>query len=136
MSIYTIHRQFHLYMIYYPLIHPNISNFVCYSLAIRCTLYSPLFSNGFQWTFTGPSQFQRTQWTVCWTGPNSAACLVQVQSKSSEVILKQKSIGQAGLASPVDFCWTSNGFKGRKEGKYDKSLVHQTSTGLLMVLAS
>ena len=29
-----------------------------------CTLHSPLFSNGFQRTFTGPSQFQRTQWTV------------------------------------------------------------------------
>ena len=134
-------------MIYYPLIHPNISNFVCYSLAIRCTLHSPPFSNGFQQAFTRPSQFQQTQWTVCWTsngihwtGPNSTACPVQVQSKSGEVILKQKSIGTGWTGQSgrllLDFCWTSNGFKGRKEGKYDKSPVHQTSTRLPMVLAS
>ena len=46
---------------------------------------------------------------------------LQVQSKSGEVILKQQS---TRLTSLPDFCWT---YKGRKEVKYKKSLVHQTS---------
>jgi len=104
-----------------------------------CTLHSPLLSNGFQWTFTGPSQFQRTHWTacrtsngICWTWPNSAACLVQVQWKSGEVTLKQKNVGLARLTSPLDFRWTSNGLKGRKWTKCAKCWVWWTSDGLSM----
>ena len=86
------------------------------TLETSCTLHSPPFSDRFWRTFTGPSQFRWTQQTVRWTSngirrtwPNSTACPVQVRSKSSEVILKQKSIGLARLASPADFCWTSVG---------------------------
>ena len=101
----------------------------------------PPFSNGFQRTFTGPSQFWQTQRTVRWTSngirrtwPNSAVSPVRVRSKSSEVTLKQKSIR---LACPADFRWTSIGLLmvlSRKEEKYDKSLVRRTSTGLPTVL--
>ena len=104
-----------------------------------CTLHSPMLSNRFQWTFTRPSQFQRTHRTACqtsnrihWTWPNSAACPVQVQWKSSEVTLKQKNIGLARLTSPLDFRWTSNGLKGRKWTKCAKCWVQQTSNGLSM----
>ena len=133
MSIYTIHRQFHLYMIYYPLIHPNISNFVCYSLAIRCTLYSPLFSNGLSLDLANSNRPSGQS-----VGLDQIPLLVWSKSSPSHFEAKKHWTGWTGQSSGLllDFCWTSNGFKGRKEGKYDKSLVHQTSTGLLMVLAS
>ena len=102
-----------------------------------CTLHSPPFSDGFRWTFTGPCQFQRTQRTVHWTSngfrrtwPNSAACPVQVRWKSGEVTLKQKIVGLAGLASPMDFRWTSVGLLMVLKGEKGKNMTSPQSTGL------
>ena len=45
--------------------------------------------------------------------------------------MKQKSV-----VLLLDFHWTSNGSKGRKDEKYDKSLVHQTFNGLRLLIHS
>jgi hypothetical protein len=136
-----IHRHYND-MIACGIIHNGLQALV-YFLSLKwlppVTLHSPLLSNGFQRAFTGPSQFQRTHRTACrtsngirWTGPNSAPCPVQVQWKSGEVTLKQEIIGLAGLTSPLDFRWTSNGLKGRKWTKCAKCWVRRTSDGLSM----
>ena len=104
-----------------------------------CTLHSPPFSDGFRWTFTEPSQFQRTQRTVRrtsngfrWTWPNSAACLAQVRGKSGEVTLKQKIIGLAGLASLADFHWTSVGLPTVLKAEKRKNMTSPQSARLLL----
>ena len=80
-------------------------------------LYTPppflIYSDGL---WPDPANSNGLSWTIHWTSngihqtwPNSAACLVQVQWKSSEVTLKQKIIGLL-----LDFCWTSDGSKAEK----------------------
>jgi hypothetical protein len=55
---------------------------------------------------------------------------LRVRSKSGEVILKQKSVGLAGLASPADFCWTSVGLPMVLNTEKRKNMTSPQSTQL------
>jgi len=76
----------------------------------------------FQWIPLDLTKFR------CLSGPSP------VKVRWSHLEAENHRTGRTGQSDglPMDFRWTSDGSKGRKREKYDKSPVRRTSTGLPM----
>ena len=82
--------------------------------ALKCVLYTPPpFPTDSNRLSPDPANSDGLSWTVCWTSngfrqtwPNSAACPVQVQWKSSETEKHRTGLTDQSAGCPSDFQWS------------------------------